>query len=60
MKELEIIKANVEVIKVKLLIFLAVASGSWVYAYKSDGLLSVLLSVSFAINAFGVFTNLVN
>ncbi len=58
MKELEVIKANVEVVKIKLLIFLAVASGSWVYAYKRQSIFSLVLWVAFAINAYGVFTNL--
>ncbi len=58
MNKLEIIKVDVEIVKSKLFTFLAVASGSWLYAYKSGELLSLILWVSFTINAFGVFINL--
>ena len=57
-KKIEVIKVNVEIVKIKLLIFLAIAIGSWVYAHKSQAILFAILWISFAINAFGVFTNL--
>ena len=58
MKKLEVLKVDVEIIKAKLFIFLAVASGSWVYAYKSQSMFSLVLWVVFTINAYGIFTNL--
>ena len=36
MSEVEVIKVEVEIVKSKLFTFLAVASGSWVYALKID------------------------
>jgi len=35
-KEIDIIKVEVEIIRSKLFTFLAIASGSWVYAFKVD------------------------
>ncbi len=57
-KEIDIIKVEVEIVKSKLFTFLAIASGSWIYASKGGEVLSLLLWISFTINAFGVFTNL--
>ncbi len=57
--KLETVKINVEIVKTKLLTFLAIAGGSWVYAYKSEHFIFLILWISFAINAFGVFINLV-
>jgi len=54
----ERIKIDVEIVKAKLLTFLAIAGGSWVYAYKSETLLFGALWIAFTINAFGVFINL--
>ena len=58
MKKIEILKVEVEIVKSKLLAFLAIAGSSWVYAYKGEEILSLLLWVSFTVNAFGVFINL--
>ncbi len=59
MKKIDIIGKEIEIYKVKLLIFMAVAGGSWVYIFKLDvmmlriGLLFVFFVVSYAI-----FTNI--
>jgi hypothetical protein len=58
-KEIEIIKVEVEIIKSKLLTFLAIASGSWVYAFKvDDTVFTKVLYISFAIGSYGVFLNI--
>ncbi len=55
----EIIKVEVEIVKSKLLTFLAIASGSWVYAFKIDNnIFANILFVSFAITSYGVFLNI--
>ena len=58
MKKIEIIKVETDIVKAKILAFLAIAGGSWVYAYKGGEIFSILLWISFTINAFGVFINL--
>jgi hypothetical protein len=56
MKEIDIIKVEVEIVKSKLLTFLALSSGSWVYALKiDDALFKKVLFVCFAIASYGVF-----
>jgi hypothetical protein len=45
MERVDIIKVEVEIVKSKLLTFLAVAGGSFVYALKIDDLLFKNLSV---------------
>jgi hypothetical protein len=55
-KRVEIIKVEVEIVKSKLLAFLAISGGSWVYALKIDEtLFKKVLFVCFAIASYGVF-----
>ncbi len=59
MNKVEVIKVEVEIIKSKLFTFLAIASGSWVYAFKiDDEIFSKVLYISFAIASYGVFVNI--
>ncbi len=59
MKELEVIGKEIEIYKVKLLLFMAIASGSWVYIFKLDGIIfEVVLVIVFFIASFGVFSNI--
>ena len=59
MKEIDIIKVEVEIIKAKLLTFLTIASGSWVYAFKvDDALFTKMLYISFMISCYGIFVNI--
>ncbi len=58
-KEIEIIKVEVEIIKSKLLSFLTIAGGSWVYGFKfGDATFTKVLYISFAIASYGVFSNI--
>jgi len=55
----EITKVEVEIIKSKLLIFLAIASGSWVYAFKLEGkVFTISLFFGFIIASYGIFANI--
>ncbi len=59
MNRVEVIKVEVEIIKSKLFTFLAIASGSLVYAFKiDDAIFSKVLYVSFAIASYGIFVNI--
>ena len=59
MKEIDIIKAEVEIVKAKLLTFIAIASGSWVYAFRvDDTAFTKVLYLSFAVASYGIFLNL--
>ena len=59
MNKIEIIKVEVEIVKSKLLIFLAIASGSWVYAFKvDDGLFTKALYIAFTIASYGIVINI--
>ena len=56
MSKVEVIRVEVEIVKSKLFTFLAVASGSWVYALKiDDSLFKKVLFICFAIASYGVF-----
>jgi hypothetical protein len=56
MERIDIIKVEVEIVKSKLLTFLAVAGGGFVYALKIDDLLfKNVLFVCFAVTSYGVF-----
>lgn len=59
MKELEVVGKEIEIYKIKLFLFVAISGGSWVYAFKLDGVAfkMVLFSV-FAVISFGIFTNI--
>ncbi len=58
MNKVEIIRAEIEIVKSKLFIFLAIASGSWMYAFKvDDGLFAKALYVVFVIGSYGIVIN---
>ena len=59
MKRSDIIGKKIEIYKVKLLLFIAVASGSWVYAFKfDDPYFAILLWFVFLISIIGIFINM--
>ena len=59
MKKIDIIKVEVEIVKSKLLVFLAIAGGSWVYALKVDIVLfSMVLVICFSVAGYGVIINM--
>ena len=60
MKEmLDVIGKKVEIYKIKLLLFMAIAGGSWVYALKMGETLFIsLLFVVFVIACYGVSLNI--
>jgi len=56
---MEKLKLEVDIIKTKVLIFLAIAGGSWVYGEKYiDILYGKILFVGFIIGSVGVLKNL--
>ncbi len=58
MKELKIIGKKIEIYKIKLLLFTAIAGGSWVYALKiSETIFIVLLFGVFVVACYGVSLN---
>ena len=58
MKELEIVGKKIEIYKIKLLLFLAISGGSWVYALKfSEMVFIVLLFGVFVVACYGVSLN---
>jgi uncharacterized membrane protein YciS (DUF1049 family) len=59
-KEADILKSQIDLIHKKMILFLGLGAGSWIYAidfYKSDNILSniitVILSISFIFSGFG-------
>jgi hypothetical protein len=59
LKEIDVIGKKIEIYKVKLLLFMAVASGSWVYALKFDGIsYVVILWFVFLTSIIGIFLNM--
>ena len=57
--ELEKIKIRVDIIYKKLLLFIAMAGGSWVYGTKfADSLFSLLLFGFFIFISFGIIINI--
>jgi hypothetical protein len=58
-KRVEIIKVEVEIVKSKLLAFLAISGGSWVYVFKiDDSTFTTMLFISFIVSSYGVFANM--
>ena len=58
MKELEVIGKKIKIYKIKLLLFMAIAGGSWVYALKlSEMIFIVLLFGVFLVSCYGVSLN---
>ena len=56
---MEKIKVEVDIIKTKLLTFLTIAGGSWVYGIKYVGeSISLILFIVFVLSVVGVFKNL--
>jgi hypothetical protein len=60
MKELiEVIGKEIETYKVKLFLFIAISSSSWIYAFKFDELVfKVILFSVFVLSSFGIFINI--
>jgi len=58
--KIDLIGKQIEIIKIKLFVFITVAGGSWVYALKDNNsfLLNVLLWLTFAICVFSLFLNM--
>ena len=58
MKELEVIGKEIEIYKVKLLLFMAIASGSWIYIVKFDEVVFIaVLIFTFMVASFGIYFN---
>jgi len=58
-KEIDIIGKEIEIYKIKLLLFMAIASGSWVYALKFSTLLFIILLFGvFFMSCYGVMINI--
>ena len=58
-KEIDIIGKEIEIYKIKLLLFMAIASGSWVYALKFNTLLFIILLFGvFFMSCYGVMINI--
>jgi len=59
MKELEIIDKKIEIYKIKLLLFMAIVGGNWVYALKLiEMVFIVLLFGVFLVSCYGVSLNM--
>ncbi len=59
MKKLEIIGKEIEIYKIKLLLFMAIASGSWVYIFKLEEVaLKVILILIFFVVSYAIFSNI--
>jgi hypothetical protein len=57
-KEIDFIGKEIEIIKTKLLLFMAISGGSWVYIFKVDAIfLKFILLIVFFISSYGVFSN---
>ncbi len=58
-ENIEVIGKEIEILKTKLLLFMAISGGSWVYALKFSGVVfTVALFFVFVVSGFGVFSNL--
>ncbi len=58
-KEIEIIGKEIEVYKLKLLLLMTIAGGSWVYIFKlNDFVLKSILAFVFFIVSYGIFSNI--
>ncbi len=59
MKVIDIIGKEIEIYKIKLLLFMAISGGSWLYALKIDGkVFTIILFLGFAISSYGIFSNI--
>jgi hypothetical protein len=58
MKRSDIIGKKIEIYKAKMLLFVAIAGGSWIYAFKfSETFFTISLLAVFIISAIGIFNN---
>ncbi len=59
MKEIDIIGKEIEIYKVKLFLFVAIAGSSWIYVFKIDEKVFIItLFLGFAISSYGIFSNI--
>jgi hypothetical protein len=55
---IDIFGKRIEIYKAKMLLFVAIASGSWVYTVKlSESYLAILLLGVFVVSTVGIFIN---
>jgi len=56
---MEKLKLEVEILKTKILVFITIAGGSWVYGIKYiDNIFGGIILVIFTVSAFSIFKNL--
>jgi hypothetical protein len=54
----DVIGKEIEIYKAKMLLFTAISGGSWVYAFKLDGVIfTIALLLAFFISSYGIFSN---
>ncbi|MDD5399910.1 MAG: hypothetical protein PHQ93_01805 [Sulfurimonas sp.] len=56
--KVDIIAKQSEVINKKLIVYLAIAGGSWIYGTKESGIIGLFAFVLFMLVSVGVFVNL--
>ena len=55
----EVIGKEIEIFKIKLLLFMTVAGGSWVYIFKMEKIiLKMILVLVFFVVSFAIFSNI--
>ncbi len=55
----EVIGKEIEIFKIKLLLFMTIASGSWVYIFKmEETILKMILVLVFFVVSFAIFSNI--
>ena len=54
----DILIKQADIVYKKVLIFLAVAGGSWLYGVKTDGYFGIVIWLTFILSVVGVITNL--
>ncbi len=56
----DLISKEIEIIKAKMLCFLAVAGGSWIYSFKDiSHIINILAIMLFMITSFGVISSMI-
>ena len=59
MQKVDILGKRLEIYKAKMLLFVAIASGSWVYTIKlGENYLAILLLLVFIVSTIGIFINI--
>jgi len=53
------LKLKFDIIKTKLLIFMAIAGGSWIYVLNGNIYVQMLTSILLIISSYGVMVNLI-